>query len=36
MILVALQEEIKYRNKQIENLEEKIKLLEKKIDALAS
>ena len=36
MILVALQEEIKYRNKQIENLEEKIKLLEKKIDALVS
>ena len=36
MILVALQEEIKYRNKQIENLEEKIKLLEKKINALVS
>lgn len=31
MILVALQEEIKYRDKQIELLEEKIKLLEKKI-----
>ena len=36
MILVALQEEIKYRNKQIENLEEKIKSLEKKINALVS
>lgn len=34
MILVALQEEIKYRDKQIELLEEKIKLLEKKVDAL--
>lgn len=34
MILVALQEEIKYRDKQIENLEEKIKSLEKKVDAL--
>ena len=36
MILVALQEEIKYRDKQIELLEEKIKLLEKKVDALVS
>lgn len=36
MILVALQEEIKYRDKQIALLEEKIKLLEKKVDALVS
>ena len=34
MILVALQEEIKYRDKQIALLEEKIKSLEKKVDAL--
>ena len=34
MILVALQEEIKHRDKQIALLEEKIKLLEKKVDAL--
>lgn len=32
----ALQEEVLLRDKQIESLEEKIKLLEKKIDALAS
>ena len=36
MILVALQEEIKYRDKQIELLEEKIKALEKKVDSLVS
>lgn len=34
MILVALQEEIKYRDKQIELLEARINSLEKKIDAL--
>lgn len=34
MLLVALQEEIKHRDKQIASLEEKIKLLEKKVDAL--
>ena len=34
VVAKALQEEIKYRDKQIELLEAKIKLLEKKVDAL--
>ena len=36
VVAKALQEEINHRDKQIESLEEKIKLLEKKINALVS
>ena len=36
VVAKALQEEIKCRDKQIERLEEKIKLLEKKVDSLVS